>query len=155
MSAVAIQFLDQGLHRVIFDAMPMPVFVVDEDVSILEYNSAAAALIGGSKRAVLQRKGGEVLHCVHAAETPRGCGHSKACPACVIRNSVNAASRGQAVAREPAELELWDGAKRVRLKVKVSTQPFSYEKHSFVLLVLEGLNDKARKRGAARRAHPH
>jgi len=96
-----------------------------------------------------------VLHCVPAAETPHGCGNSKVCPACVIRNSVSAASRGQAVAREPAELELWHGAKRVRHKVKVSTQPFSYEKHSFVLLVLEGLNDKTTKRRAARHAHSH
>jgi len=32
MRQLAIQFLDQGFHRVLFDAMPMPVFVVDKDV---------------------------------------------------------------------------------------------------------------------------
>ena len=53
MSRVPVQFLDQGFHRVLFDAMPMPVFVVDEDVCILEYNAAAARLLGKDKKLVL------------------------------------------------------------------------------------------------------
>ena len=40
MSRLAVQFLDQGLHRVLFDAMPLPVFVVDHDVNVLECNAA-------------------------------------------------------------------------------------------------------------------
>ena len=44
MNRLAVQFLDQGLHRVLFDAMPLPVFVVDKDVNVLECNAAAARL---------------------------------------------------------------------------------------------------------------
>src|SRR3974377_292646 len=42
MTEIAVQFLDESLHRVLFDAMPMPVFVVDADITLLEYNAAAA-----------------------------------------------------------------------------------------------------------------
>ena len=76
---LGIRFLDEGLHRVLFNAMPMPVFVVDEDVRILEYNAAAARLLGSDKRAVLQRRGGAVLHCLHATESLEGCGQAPAC----------------------------------------------------------------------------
>src|SRR5512144_1585629 len=105
-TSLAVQFLDQGLHRVLFDAMPMPVFVVDRDVSILEYNAAAAELLGWDKQTILGRRDGDVLHCVHASEAPGGCGQAPACADCVIRTSVRAASKGQTVTRRPVRLEL-------------------------------------------------
>ena len=45
MGRLDVQFLDEGLHRVLFDAMPLPVFVVDNDINILEYNAAGARLL--------------------------------------------------------------------------------------------------------------
>ena len=36
----------------LFDAMPMPVFVVDEDVCILECNAAAARLLGRTSKSM-------------------------------------------------------------------------------------------------------
>lgn len=141
MSLLPVQFLDQGLHRVMFDAMPIPVLVVDEDVNVLEYNSAAAGLLGGDKRKILRRRAGEVLHCVHVTETPRGCGHAPACSDCVIRESVRAASRGRRVTRRWAALELQAGGQPVEVDVRVSCQPFTYENHTFILLMLEGLGE--------------
>ncbi len=141
MKALPVQFLDQGLHRALFDAMPMPVFVVDRDVSLLEYNAAAAKLLGSNKRAVLKRKNGEVLHCIHSAEVPEGCGHSSACPDCVVRKSVRAASGGKSVVREWANMELVTGGKVSNIKVRVSTRPLTYQGQRMILLVLEGLND--------------
>ena len=71
MQTVAVQFMDQGFHRVLFNAMPMPVFVVDKDVSILEYNTAAASLLGKEKDSVLLKRAGEVMQCLNATETPQ------------------------------------------------------------------------------------
>jgi PAS domain-containing protein len=141
MSRLAVDFLDQGLHRVLFDAMPMPVFLVDQDVTILEYNSAAARLLGAEKEAVLHRRGGDVLRCVHSREASRGCGHSPACIDCVVRNSVLDAARKHRVTRRATDLELLTDGKTAKVKVRVSCQPVSYGSQSFFLLVLEGLND--------------
>jgi PAS domain-containing protein len=152
MSAVAIQFLDQGLHRVIFDAMPMPVFVVDQDVSILEYNTAAAALLGADRRKVVPRKSGDVLQCIHSGENAKGCGHSRSCCDCVVRRSVQSAVQGVEVRRERAQLELMTGGKRTRVDVRVSSRPLQYEKHSYVLLILEGLEEATLNRVPARRS---
>jgi len=138
---VAIQFLDEGFHRVLFDAMPMPVFVVDEDVTILEYNSAAGQLLGPRKRTVLRRRGGEALHCVHSTETPEGCGRAPACRDCVVRKSVRAAVRGQRVIRKRVRMELVAKGRTFKVNLRVSCQPVTYGKSSFVLLILEGLND--------------
>jgi PAS domain-containing protein len=141
MNRIAVQFLDQGLHRALFDAMPMPVFVVDGEVSILEYNVAAARLFGPDKSAVLERRGGDVWHCLHATETPEGCGHAPACHNCVVRESVRDASQGRRVTRRWAEMELMLKGQPAKVSLRVSCQPFTYGKSSLVLLVLEGLND--------------
>lgn len=143
MSTLSIQFLDQGLHRVMFDAIPIPMFVVDGDVTILEYNSAAARLVGSSRAGVLKKRGGEVLHCLHSTETGGGCGASPSCSDCVVRNSVESAWRGIPVVRESAQMEIVHGDDHLKFDVKVSTNPFKYERHAFVLLMLEGLERAA------------
>lgn len=149
MSSLPVQFLDQSLHRVMFDAVPIPMFVVDPDVSILEYNAAAAQWLGNDRTAILRKRGGEVLHCLHAGETPRGCGGSDSCPDCVVRNSVTSAARGVPVVRRPTQMELVRQGRPVPVDVQVTTNPFQYERHSFVLLMLEGL-EKVATRPAAR-----
>jgi PAS domain-containing protein len=141
MSRIAVQFLDQGLHRVLFDAMPMPVFVVDKDVSVLEYNLAAARLFGPEKQKVLDQRSGEVMHCLHATETPNGCGYAAACQKCVVRESVRSAMEGRRVTRRRAEMDLLLKNTPAKVSVRVSAQPFTFEKNPLVLLVLEGLND--------------
>lgn len=141
MNQIAVQFLDQGLHRVLFDAMPMPVFVVDKEVSILEYNAAAARLFGSDKPVLLERRGGDVWDCLHATETTKGCGHASACRNCVVRESVRDASQGRRVTRRWTEMELTLKGRPAKVSLRVSCQPFTYGKNSLILLVLEGLND--------------
>lgn len=141
MRQLAVQFLDQGFHRLLFDAMPMPVFVVDKDVCIFDYNTAAARLLGKDKKLVIRRRGGEVLNCVHSMESPEGCGSAPACRDCVVRKSVRKAARGRRVTRQWEQMELVRNGKTARVKLRVSCQPFTYGRSSFILLVLEGLND--------------
>ena len=140
MNRVAVQFLDQGFHRMLFDAMPLPVFVVDENVRIMECNAAAVRLFGPDKQTIVKRRGGEVLHCVHATQSPEGCGNSPVCPDCLVRKAVQAAARGRSVTRQKAQMELVAGNKTTRVDLQISCNPFTYERAKFILLVLEGLN---------------
>ena len=140
MSRLDVKFLDQGLHRVLFDAMPLPVFVVDADVNILECNATAVRLLKQDEWPGKPRRSGDVLHCLHAADSPDGCGHSEACASCRLREAVRTAAGGRSVNRQWAEMELIQEGKPVTVSLRVSCQPFTYEKSAFVLLVLEGLN---------------
>ena len=141
MTAIAVQFLDQGLHRVLFDAMPMPVFVVDEDVTLLEYNAAAARLLGDDKQAVLRRRGGDVLHCLHALEAPGGCGRASACADCVVRQSVRSAVGGHPITRAWTSLETVVRGHCRSVDLRITARAFTYEAQKLVLLILEGLNE--------------
>lgn len=141
MSRVDVKFLDQGFHRVLFDAVPAPVFVMDEDMRVLDCNTAATRLIGKSRRLVKQRRGGEVLRCIHATKTGEGCGCAPACRDCVVRQCLQAASRGSRIVRRQAKMELMTKRRPAAVRLRVSCQPFTYGRSTFILLILEGLND--------------
>jgi PAS domain-containing protein len=140
MSRLDVQFLDQGLHRVLFDAMPLPVFVVDGNVNILEYNAAAARLLDQKMPPGSHRRGGDVLSCLHATETAEGCGGTPACADCGLLAAVRSAFQGKAVKRQWTEMELLQQGRPTKVSLRVSCQPFTYERNAYVLLVLEGVN---------------
>ena len=123
-----------------FEAMPLPVFVVDGDVNILEFNAAAARLLVGGWQTRKHRRSGDVLDCLQATKSLGGCGRSPACSHCGLREAVNAAFQGQSVTRRWAAMELNRLGKPAKVDLRVSCQPFNYGKNSFVLLVLEGLD---------------
>lgn len=79
------------LPRLALEALSAYVFVVDEDVRILAYNKRAGKLLEAGSREVLRKRAGEALHCLHATESPEGCGKSGFC---AIRRALESRSEG-------------------------------------------------------------
>ena len=126
----------------IFEALPLPAFIVDEDVRILNFNAEAGKLLGVAPKSSLRRRGGEVLHCIYAEAA--GCGKSKPCKTCLIRNSVKDAVHGLDTRRKlhQAELRGSRGAMPVSLFVTTSLLPETAPPQ--VLLVLENVTETIR-----------
>ena len=135
----------EGVLRRILDAIPSMVMAVDEDVRVVEYNAAAAHLVGTDASSVLRQRGGDVLHCLNARESPLGCGSGSQCSDCVIRNSVTTAARGRHIvrARTRLDLELPSG-ESVTLHALVTASPFEDQGRSLVLLVIEDITELVR-----------
>jgi PAS domain-containing protein len=111
------------LDRTIFDALPIPAFVVDDDVQILALNSSASQFCGQNQEAAYRRRSGHVLHCIHSNDVPEGCGRGPACKSCVIRNSVTASLKGQTVSRRRVSLHVADGLHDRELQILVTACP--------------------------------
>lgn len=127
--------------RAVLDANPSFVFVVDEDVRIIEFNRAAGQLLSPDREQVLRQRGGDALRCLHAAETPEGCGHAPYCRTCVVRNSVQEAFHGQSVVRRKAKMELLSGGKARDVYALVTASPFRFGKQPLALLVIEDITE--------------
>ncbi len=140
MSRVDVQFLEQGFHRALFEAMPMPIFIVDQEVTIFEQNAAASRL-SASKSALRGFGVGRAMHCLHAMLDGDQCGQTQSCADCVIRNSVKAAARGESIARQWARMELVREGKSVKVSFRVNCYPFSFEDRPLVILMFEGLDE--------------
>lgn len=127
--------------RSVFDAIPSFIFVVDDDVRIQDYNAAAAELLLLQRSAVLKRRGGEVLNCLHAADVPEGCGRAPLCKDCVIRNSVAEAFQGNRVVRRRKKLEILRDGNKIEIYALITASPFYYKKRPLVLLVIEDISE--------------
>jgi PAS domain-containing protein len=127
--------------QALFDAVPSPIFVVDDDVNILDFNAAAGQFVGAERKEVLRRRGGDVLHCVHAHDDPEGCGRAPACRDCVIRNSVRRAFEGDRTTRARAWLQRENRGGKVGLYALVTVSPIGDECEGLALLILEDITE--------------
>jgi len=135
---------EEDWHRAILDAIPHPVFVVDRDVRIRDLNAAARQLCEQEREAVLQQRGGEVLHCLHSKDVAEGCGKGPRCKDCVIRNSVTACLDGQKTNRARTRVEFVAGAERQPMDLLVTANPLLREGEMLALLLLEDLTELLR-----------
>ncbi|MCX6997849.1 MAG: PAS domain-containing protein [Kiritimatiellaeota bacterium] len=128
------------LYTALLDAMPNPVFIVDDDVRIQDANQAARPLLGVAPDMVLRRRSGEALHCIHA-ETAGGCGRAAACTLCVVRNSVKEAFAGQRVVRRMHRMLRQHGGQTDEVFLLVTAAPWAFEGRRLALLIFEDINE--------------
>lgn len=132
-------------YQDLLDAIPLIVFVVDEDVRIQELNDTAQALFGPGK-AVFKQRAGEVLHCLHWRDSPEGCGRGEFCKNCVIRNSVTSCLSGHLVKRNRAKMSFEIKDTRRELNLLITASPIPHEKVKSALLMLEDVTELVRLR---------
>jgi hypothetical protein len=95
---------------------------------------------------VLQRRGGEVLNCLHAVDVTEECGRAPQCKNCVIRNSVAEAFQGNRVVGRRARLEIIRKGIQLEIYALITASPFYYKERSLVLLVIEDISEIAELR---------
>jgi PAS domain-containing protein len=136
----AESFEQSQIFRAVFDALPSWIFVVDSDVRIRDYNAAAAKFLSGQRQAIIKRRGGEVLNCLHSHDVMEGCGQAAFCKHCVIRNSVTEAFQGNHVVRRRRKIEILREGEKMEIYALISASPFVFEKDPLVLLVIEDIS---------------
>lgn len=126
--------------KAVLDANPAMMFVVDDDVRILECNATAQQFFAGGQ-SPFQRRGGDALQCLQAVEHPDGCGHAAACRDCVIRNAVTQAMQGEKTFRKRTVLELEQGEETVDFYALVTVAPFDHSGQRLALLTIEDISE--------------
>jgi hypothetical protein len=129
------------LVRAIFNAIPIPAFVVDDDVRILELNGAAVQFCGQNREGVYRRRGGEVFHCLHSADVPEGCGKGPVCADCVIRNAVAKCLEGQTISRRVMHLQLAPELEAKDLQILITASPIEDRGEKLALVMLEDITE--------------
>jgi len=133
-------------------AIPIPAFVVDDDVRIVDMNSAAARLCNRDPEAVYKCRGGEALHCLHSTDVSDGCGRAPFCQQCVIRNSVMSCLHGQAVSRARMSMTSVTESGRKTRELLVTASPLSTGADGLALLVIEDITVHEELEQALRRS---
>lgn len=127
--------------RTIMDAIPAAVFVVDKHVQILDCNAAGLAMLDMRTKENLPQLCGNALRCIHALESPGGCGTSPFCSNCALRRSVREALSGDRVIRRKTEMLLLRQGQLQEFHLLVSASPFEYKGQRLVLATLEDITE--------------
>lgn len=127
--------------RILLDSLPLPIFLLDQDLRVLDANRSGLELLRGERGVALKRKCGEVFRCVHALESPGGCGTTEFCQQCGIRSAVEEARRGGIVYRKKLELTVAGGGSPERMHVLVTAVPVQAPERRLVLAALEDVSD--------------
>jgi PAS domain S-box-containing protein len=128
-------------YQTILNAIPLMIFIVDGDVRIRDLNHAAATVFGLDKATILNRRGGEVLHCLHAHDVPEGCGRALFCDNCAIRNSVTKCLEGQTITRRRSKIELMLAGTKKEIELLITVSPMPSSDEPQVVLILEDINE--------------
>ncbi len=129
------------VFETILDALPSPIFVVDTNVRMHGYNSAATTLFDSEPEKILRMGCGDALSCIYSKDTPQGCGGGEACKKCVIRNSVNKTFGGDKIIREKCEMQLVRRKNIEKVQMLVTTAPLKYEDELYALVTLENITE--------------
>ena len=141
MESVA-KLLDQdGFLKTLFQGIPCGVLVVDRDRRVRAVNRILQQTFGVTQAEVISKRGGEALRCVHAFESPQGCGYADHCENCQVRNAALEALAGRPISRSKAEVTLRAGDKVRNVLLLVSTAPIDYAGERLAIVILEDITE--------------
>jgi hypothetical protein len=127
-----------SLSSAITQILPLPLMVVTTDMSVVHVNPAAVAMLEQDHALLVEKRCGEVLECLHALQTPGGCGHTAHCPDCTLRKAVLEAQQSGGVFRDRATVRCADG--QTQLHFLVTAMSFEFHGERLTVLVLEEIN---------------
>lgn len=139
-----MDYKTSGIRKIenIFENIPVPVFVVDDDVVIYALNDSATLFGGKDRTHYYNKKGGDAFGCVNSFEKPEGCGHGSVCSDCIIRNSMKAAINNNRVVRKLHKLEMVsDSGKKSAVDLLVSSSPVADGDRTFAVLTIEDITE--------------
>ncbi len=137
--------------QTIFDAVPVGMLLVDTDAQVTQVNDAVTQLVGKEASDLLSRQPGDGLCCIHAGETPAGCGHAAACPDCPVRNTVEQVLKeGRPIRNAEATMRLVIGGEEKQFCFAVNATPLTLGGNKHALLTLADITDRKRAEDSLR-----
>ncbi len=137
----------------LFAAIPCGVLIVDPDQRVLAVNSVIERIFGVPEGDVTGKRGGEVLRCVHADDSPDGCGFGDYCRTCLVRRTALDAISGKQINRNRADMELLINGTPRNLTLLVSAAPFYHDGDRLAVVVMEDITELSTLRARLKTEH--
>jgi PAS domain S-box-containing protein len=148
----AVKYSEQKL-RAIFEAIPSIVLIMDDQLKVRAVNKAFRIILGVSPDKIINQRWGDALKCIHAKETPDGCGFSLICQSCHIRGAVLASLLGNETSRTKMKFEFSANGQTQKRLLTISAAPIEYEDNKMAVLTVEDITELSYLRERLRVEH--
>ncbi len=140
------RLLADPLAMKLLAALPDPVMVVNAERQVVACNHRLWEALGlGDPESMLGLRPGELIHCVHAAESPGGCGASEACANCgAVHAVLECLAERRPVARE-GRLRTTNAAEGGAMDLCIRAVPLRIEDTDLVVVSLRDISAEKRR----------
>ena len=132
----------------IFDAAPLGMLLVGEDMQIKRANDAIKQLVGKDYSQIINQLPGVALACINYAtrhEPGMVCGGMPPCAVCLLRNTIRTAlETEQRIHAVETQVTLRCGDKETRLWFSISAEPVIIDGRKHVVVALNDITDHKR-----------
>lgn len=125
----------------LIDAMPAAIFIVNHKNRIMGLNKYATQLAGTKPTNTLRRMCGDVLHCMHALNSPKACGTMDYCKDCEVNNTIKESCAGHTIVKRKAELLIEKDKKKHKRIFLISASPYVNDGKQLTILSLEDISE--------------
>lgn len=148
ITAQAARFLavSPDAHAIL-DAVPDSVIMLNRYRQIIFANRSTLTLLARDNQQVLGQRPGEALNCVHASETPGGCGTTTFCSTCGAVRAILKSQRGQA---DVQECRIIVRGSSDALDLRVWAVPYRMDREQLTILTIHDIRDEKRRRALER-----
>ncbi len=136
-----------NMLKLILDAMPEVATILSPERQIIYANNALLNLISGTTAAdYLGDRPGELLNCIHAAETDGGCGTTFSCRFCGAVNAIIECMRtGNQVQNECRISSMIEG-NPISYDFMVTATPFPFHNQAYTIFTAKDISDQKRRK---------
>ena len=133
----------------IFENSPTMIALVNEGLDVVMVNNALATFIGDETSAIVRKKMGNAVHCIHSYEEPEGCGFALLCKTCAIRNALESTFKNEVgIKNAEVEQEEMRGPTQIKFKLRVATAPLVILGKRMVAVYIEDVTEQKRMQTA-------
>lgn len=133
--------------RVILDAVPDLVIMLNQRRQIIFANRSTHTLLGREDTQLLGLRPGEALNCVHAFETSGGCGTTAFCSMCGSIHAILTSQRGR---DDVQECRINVRGSGDALDLRVWAVPFQMDDEKLTIYTIHDIRDEKRRRALER-----
>ena len=121
---------------------PVLMLLVDEERKVRKANAFAGEFAGAAAEALIGKRGGEALRCIHHLDDPKGCGFGPFCKECPVNRVVrDTLKTGEAHYRTEATLTVFQQGQEQELTFLATTSLIRTNTEDLCLVALEDVTD--------------
>ncbi|HUI06928.1 MAG TPA: PAS domain S-box protein [Verrucomicrobiae bacterium] len=131
--------------KAVFASAPIGMLLLNEDLKVVEANTAAADLAAHSPDEMRACQPGLALRCPHCRDDEKGCGYSLACADCPLRRCItDALTTGESVRGRELEVQRLTGGRPEPVTLRVSAEQLFLQERRHVVLAIDDISEAKR-----------
>jgi len=125
----------------VLDSVTGILAVLDERRHIISMNHGLMACFGlNNFQNLTEMRPGEAFHCVHAQESPEGCGTSEFCSTCGLAISILLSQRSHGADERKCALRVQENDKEKDLVFRIRSIPLDIEDNNFTMIFMQDIS---------------